>query len=104
MQKDREAEKLGTSGALTFDAWELLIRTAVNPAAMSPPQAALTLSKVGLRLAMFACPGLCGEQPLLDAGFAYSHGSYWLTLLRQRQWTCSSSSVSGRHDLLSRRA
>ena len=43
-----DPKMLGASGALTFDAWELLIRTGVNPAAMSAPQAALTLSKVGL--------------------------------------------------------
>ena len=38
---------LGARTALAFDAWELLLRTGTNPAALSASQAALQLAKVG---------------------------------------------------------
>lgn len=41
-----DVKMLGATGAFTFDAWEILIRTGVNPAAMTASQAALHLAKV----------------------------------------------------------
>ena len=41
-----DPKTLRAGGQLTFDAWALLLRTGVNPAALSAPQAALQLSKV----------------------------------------------------------